>query len=85
VSIGVEIVSLPLLLFLDEPTSGLDSVTSLEVMTFVRHIAHHANRTVIATIHQVSNSRCTLTYSLTPSLPRSQPASPFQGGPHQLA
>lgn len=51
-SIGVEIVHMPSLIFLDEPTSGLDSVISQEVMSFVHKIASQ-NRTIIATIHQV--------------------------------
>ena len=52
-SIAVEIVSLPNLIFLDEPTSGLDSSISLEVMTAVRKLADQ-NRTCISTIHQPS-------------------------------
>jgi ABC-type multidrug transport system ATPase subunit len=52
VSIGVEIMNMPSLIFLDEPTSGLDSVISHEVMSFVHKIASQ-NRTIIATIHQV--------------------------------
>jgi ABC-type multidrug transport system ATPase subunit/ABC-type multidrug transport system permease subunit len=53
VSIGVEIVNLPNLMFLDEPTTGLDSTISLEVMSAVRNLANQ-NRTVICTIHQPS-------------------------------
>ena len=53
VSIGVEIVNLPNLMFLDEPTTGLDSSTSLEVMSAIRIVANQ-NRTVICTIHQPS-------------------------------
>jgi ABC-type multidrug transport system ATPase subunit len=52
-SIGVEIVNLPDLIFLDEPTSGLDSSISYEVMAAVRNLANQ-NRTVICTIHQPS-------------------------------
>ena len=51
-SIGVEIMNMPSLIFLDEPTSGLDSVISHEVMSFVHKLACQ-NRTVVATIHQV--------------------------------
>lgn len=58
-SIGVEMVHLPSLLFLDEPTSGLDSVISLEVMTFVYKLACQ-QRTVISTIHQVSSPSLSL-------------------------
>lgn len=53
VSIGVEIVHLPDLMFLDEPTTGLDSSISLEVISYVRNLAKQ-NRTVICTIHQPS-------------------------------
>lgn len=52
-SIGVEIVSLPDLIYLDEPTTGLDSSISYEVMAAVRNLANQ-NRTVICTIHQPS-------------------------------
>jgi ABC-type multidrug transport system ATPase subunit len=52
-SIAVEIVSLPNLIFLDEPTSGLDSTMALEVITAVRKLADES-RTCIATIHQPS-------------------------------
>jgi ABC-type multidrug transport system ATPase subunit len=45
VSIGVEIVNLPDLIFLDEPTTGLDSAISYEVMAAVRNLANQ-NRTV---------------------------------------
>jgi len=37
-SIAVEIVALPYLIFLDEPTSGLDSAIALEVMKSVRSL-----------------------------------------------
>lgn len=52
-SIGVEIVNLPDVIFLDEPTTGLDSAIALEVMSAVRNLANQ-NRTIIATIHQPS-------------------------------
>jgi ATP-binding cassette subfamily G (WHITE) protein 2 (SNQ2) len=52
-SIGVEIIHLPDLIFLDEPTTGLDSAISLEVMSAVRNLANQ-NRTIMCTIHQPS-------------------------------
>jgi ABC-type multidrug transport system ATPase subunit/ABC-type multidrug transport system permease subunit len=52
-SIGVEIVHLPEMIFLDEPTTGLDSAISFEVMYAVRELANQ-NRTVLCTIHQPS-------------------------------
>jgi len=52
-SIGVEIISLPNILFLDEPTSGLDSETAFECMDAVRDITDQS-RTTMVTIHQPS-------------------------------
>jgi ABC-type multidrug transport system ATPase subunit/ABC-type multidrug transport system permease subunit len=52
-SIGVEIIHLPEMIFLDEPTTGLDSAIAYEVMFAVRQIANQ-NRTVLCTIHQPS-------------------------------
>lgn len=52
VSIGVELVTSPRIIFLDEPTSGLDSASSYYVMLAVRRLAHEG-RTVCSTIHQV--------------------------------
>lgn len=54
-SIAVEIVAEPRLIFLDEPTSGLDSSIALDVMSAIRRITDH-NRTCISTIHQPSPS-----------------------------
>ena len=52
-TIGVELVSNPSILFLDEPTSGLDSRAALIVMRVVKNIAA-TGRTVLCTIHQPS-------------------------------
>jgi len=52
-TIGVEIINLPGMIFLDEPTTGLDSNISYEVMAAVRNLANQ-NRTVCCTIHQPS-------------------------------
>ena len=52
-SIGVEIIDYPKLIFLDEPTTGLDSATSEEVIAAVKTLSEQ-NRTVICTIHQPS-------------------------------
>ncbi|KAM7277147.1 hypothetical protein ACFE04_019013 [Oxalis oulophora] len=54
VSIGVDIIHGPSLLFLDEPTSGLDSTSALSVIEKVHHIARTGS-TVILTIHQPSS------------------------------
>ena len=53
-SIGVEIIHLPELIFLDEPTTGLDSSIAYEVMYTVRKLANQ-NRTIVCTIHQPSS------------------------------
>ncbi|KAL3664648.1 hypothetical protein V7S43_010397 [Phytophthora oleae] len=55
VTIGVEVVSNPSILFLDEPTSGLDARSALIVMHGVQSIAR-TGRTVLCTIHQPSIS-----------------------------
>ena len=54
VSIGVDIIHGPSLLFLDEPTSGLDSTSAYSVIEKVRDIARSGS-TVILTIHQPSS------------------------------
>lgn len=46
VSIGVDIVHQPAVVFLDEPTSGLDSSTALSVVESLKAIAEEANCTV---------------------------------------
>ncbi|MQL83893.1 hypothetical protein Taro_016387 [Colocasia esculenta] len=53
VSIGVDIIHGPPLLFLDEPTSGLDSTSAHSVVEKIYQIAR-AGSTVILTIHQPS-------------------------------
>ncbi|KAK6923355.1 ABC transporter family G domain [Dillenia turbinata] len=54
VSICIEILTRPKLLFLDEPTSGLDSAASYHVMNRLAKLARLDGRTVIASIHQPS-------------------------------
>ncbi|RHZ06263.1 hypothetical protein DYB31_007425 [Aphanomyces astaci] len=53
VTIGVELLSNPSILFLDEPTTGLDSRAATIVMECVKRIAE-SGRTVVCTIHQPS-------------------------------
>ncbi|KAI4351048.1 hypothetical protein L6164_005436 [Bauhinia variegata] len=53
VSIGVDIIHKPSLLFLDEPTSGLDSTSAYSVVEKVRDIAQGGS-VVLMTIHQPS-------------------------------
>lgn len=52
VSIAMEMVSQPLLLFADEPTSGLDSTTSHEVVRSLCSAASRLGTTVLTVIHQ---------------------------------
>ena len=53
VTIGVELVANPSILFLDEPTSGLDSRAALVVMRVIKRISS-TGRSVLCTIHQPS-------------------------------
>ncbi|KAI3642679.1 hypothetical protein MP228_012234 [Amoeboaphelidium protococcarum] len=52
VSIAVELITQPKLLFLDEPTSGLDAFTASNIVSTVKKLAVDSNRAVIMTIHQ---------------------------------
>ncbi|KAA0063039.1 ABC transporter G family member 10 [Cucumis melo var. makuwa] len=52
VSIGVELVHDPAVIFIDEPTSGLDSVSALHVMSVLRRMVISQGKTVLLTIHQ---------------------------------
>ncbi|KAJ4917756.1 ABC transporter G family member 13 [Raphanus sativus] len=52
-SIAIEVLTKPRLLFLDEPTSGLDSASAFFVVQILRSIASNG-KTVISSIHQPS-------------------------------
>ncbi|KAJ8663054.1 hypothetical protein O0I10_001231 [Lichtheimia ornata] len=52
-TIGVELVAKPKLIFLDEPTSGLDAQSSYNIVRFIRKLAD-AGWPVLCTIHQPS-------------------------------
>jgi len=54
VSIGVDLIHDPAVLFLDEPTSGLDSTSALQIMQILSQMALQRQRTVLLTIHQPS-------------------------------
>lgn len=54
VSIGIDLVHDPPVLFLDEPTSGLDSSAALNVVEVLQGMASQQNRTIVLSIHQVS-------------------------------
>ncbi|MGI8469703.1 MAG: FHA domain-containing protein [Pyrinomonadaceae bacterium] len=54
VSIAVELITKPSVIFLDEPTSGLDPGTEEKIMRLFRQIAE-SGRTVILTTHAMEN------------------------------
>ncbi|KAH7289660.1 hypothetical protein KP509_30G013300 [Ceratopteris richardii] len=54
-SIALEILTRPYVLFLDEPTSGLDSASAFFVTATLRKLARDGNRTLIASVHQPSS------------------------------
>ncbi|KAI9499301.1 ABC-2 type transporter-domain-containing protein [Zychaea mexicana] len=53
-TIGMELVAKPKLLFLDEPTSGLDAQSSFNIVRFIRKLAD-CGWPVLCTIHQPSS------------------------------
>jgi len=55
VSIGVQLISDPAVLFLDEPTSGLDSFQALSVMESMKALSENG-RLVMSVIHQPRSS-----------------------------
>ncbi|CAL5063918.1 unnamed protein product [Urochloa decumbens] len=55
VSICMEILTRPALLFLDEPTSGLDSAASYHVVGRIARLARREGMTVVAAVHQPSS------------------------------
>jgi energy-coupling factor transporter ATP-binding protein EcfA2 len=52
VSIGIELVTDPQILFLDEPTSGLDAFTALNIIKTIKDFAISERKIVLMTIHQ---------------------------------
>lgn len=54
-SIALEILTRPTLLFLDEPTSGLDSASAFFVFQALRRMAQEARLTIVSSIHQPSS------------------------------
>ena len=54
VSVGVELLSRPAVLFLDEPTSGLDPASEFKLMELLRHLAD-GGCTVVCATHVMEN------------------------------
>src|SRR5262249_53805552 len=52
-AIGIELISLPSVLFLDEPTSGLDATAAMELMQSLPRFVQ-AGCTIVAVLHQPS-------------------------------
>ncbi|ODV79110.1 P-loop containing nucleoside triphosphate hydrolase protein [Suhomyces tanzawaensis NRRL Y-17324] len=52
VSIAIQLLSKPKILFLDEPTSGLDSINSVKILSLLSNLARTNKTTIILTIHQ---------------------------------
>ncbi|TVU51300.1 hypothetical protein EJB05_02711, partial [Eragrostis curvula] len=72
VSVCMEILTRPALLFLDEPTSGLDSAASFHVVSRIARLARREGMTVLAAVHQPStevfdlfHGLCLLAYGRT--------------------
>ncbi|XP_068614174.1 broad substrate specificity ATP-binding cassette transporter ABCG2-like [Brachionichthys hirsutus] len=63
-TIGMELIIDPSVLFLDEPTTGLDSSTAHSVLLLIKKMANHG-RTIIMSIHQPRFSIYRLFDSLT--------------------
>lgn len=53
-SIAIELLAQPSLMFLDEPTSGLDSAAAFAILTSLRRMAKATNTNLVITIHQPS-------------------------------
>ena len=51
VTVAIELIARPSLIFLDEPTTGLDASGTLKLVTVLRNLANQG-RTIICTIHQ---------------------------------
>ncbi|XP_015184714.1 PREDICTED: ATP-binding cassette sub-family G member 1-like isoform X2 [Polistes dominula] len=55
-SIALEMVNNPSILFLDEPTTGLDELSSMQSILLLKKLTKHLSRTIICSIHTPSAS-----------------------------
>ncbi|XP_050520679.1 ATP-binding cassette sub-family G member 1 [Daktulosphaira vitifoliae] len=53
-SIALELITNPSIIFLDEPTTGLDSLSCSQFVSLMVDLAHNQGRTMICTLHQPS-------------------------------
>ncbi|VVC35769.1 ABC transporter-like,P-loop containing nucleoside triphosphate hydrolase,AAA+ ATPase domain,ABC [Cinara cedri] len=53
-SIALELITNPSILFIDEPTTGLDSQSCSQFVSLMVNLAHNQNRTMVCTLHQPS-------------------------------
>ncbi len=60
VSLGIELVNRPSLLFVDEITSGLDDLSAYNIICCLRNLARNVNIAILCTVHQPSPSLITL-------------------------
>lgn len=51
-SVGLQLISNPSVIFLDEPTTGLDSYNALQLCQSLQNLAKSMNKTIIMSIHQ---------------------------------
>ncbi|KAJ3066711.1 hypothetical protein HDU98_010012 [Podochytrium sp. JEL0797] len=52
VSVGVQLLMNPSLIFMDEPTTGLDAFSARSLIETLVSLAHKTNRTIVLSIHQ---------------------------------
>jgi ABC-type multidrug transport system ATPase subunit len=53
VSIGIELVTDPEIIFLDEPSSGLDAFNALNTIEIIKQLAKSGDKMVLMTIHRI--------------------------------
>ena len=56
VSVAIQLIHNPPILFLDEPTTGLDAFNSLLLMRQLKQVAQEHHRCIVASIHQPRSS-----------------------------